>query len=228
MNIMIVGSNGRIGHTLYTILSESTNTVIGADLHNADMIESQLGYSDLIILATPLKETVEYIQRYSGRAKIIEVTSTKTVMLEYSGEVISIHPLFGPRTAGKEGFKNIIFVKDVSPKGSLDVVKQLFPQHEIKQLTAREHDLMMVKLQVIPYFISLLSKSVDSPTDLKTMSKKALEEMAYVCEYQNLQVVYDTIKRNPYSADAFSMTLRKLEEIGGELLDSDTRLNTSH
>ena len=115
---------------------------------------------------------------------------------------------------------NIAFISDISPAGSIDIVKSLFPDSNIVPMTAEGHDLLAVQLQVIPYIMSILSSRIMVDTDVSTHSRKALASLAKVSQVQNGEVLKDTIRLNPFSRSAFTHILETLNEIGGEYIDS--------
>ena len=68
MNIIVIGSRGRIGSTVCEILSGSSHTLIGIDKHNVGILGDVLDRADLIIIATPFDVSVEYLEHISGSA----------------------------------------------------------------------------------------------------------------------------------------------------------------
>ncbi|EQD37060.1 prephenate dehydrogenase [mine drainage metagenome] len=149
-------------------------------------------------------------------------------MLQFRNRVISIHPLFGPRSFNENDLRNVVFVTDISPAGSIKLVKQLFQGFNVIEMTASEHDKLAAKVQVAPYLISILANLVNSNTDLKTRSKKILEMMAGISIEQNWNVLLDTIARNPFSMDILKEIEEKIKQLGGELSDSGSDLWLKH
>lgn len=217
-----------MGQTLSTILSKESHTVIGIDLHNRDTIDRATKRADLAILALPFLSATEYIQKFSDRITCVELTSVKTPMLKFSNMAISIHPLFGPRSFEEEDLRNIIFITDISPAGSIKLVKQLFHGFNVIEMTATEHDKLAAKVQVAPYLISILADLVNRKTDLMTRSKKILEMMAGVSIDQNSSVLFDTIARNPFSIGILKEIEEKIKQLGGELNDCSPDVRLKH
>lgn len=149
-------------------------------------------------------------------------------MLPFRDRIISIHPLFGPRSFLDDELRNIVFIKDISPSGSIDLVKKLFPGFNIIEMTASEHDALVAKLQVAPYLISILANMINCNTELKTRSKKVLEMMAGVCNDQNRDVLLDTISRNPFSMDIIKEVQEKINEMVSELSDTNSDFRIEH
>ncbi len=228
MNIGIIGSKGRMGQTLCEILSKGSNTIIEVDLHNISIVDQVAKKVDLFILAVPFLSAVEYIQKFSENVTCIEVTSIKTPMIPFRGRIISIHPLFGPRSFLDVELRNIVFIKDISFSGSVDLVKQLFPGFNIIETTASEHDALVAKVQVAPYLISILANLINCDTELKTRSKKVLEKMAGVSNDQNPNVLLDTISRNPFSMYIIKEIQEKINEMVSELSDSNSDFRIEH
>lgn len=219
MKVIIVGNKGRIGATLSRILSESGNIVSGFDFHNNNSLDEYVDKADVAIIATPFDVTVNYLKKISARITCIEVTSSKCAMRIFQNRVISIHPLFGPYSFRNEGLRNIAYISDISPIGSLQLVRNLFGHFNVIPMTAVEHDFLISKIQVIPYIISLLAKRVRSDSPLKTRSEEILDSMAAICDEQNMTVLLDTIVMNPFSLNVIEEIEKNIKELGGELSD---------
>ncbi|MGC8514681.1 MAG: hypothetical protein ACP5OC_00915 [Thermoplasmata archaeon] len=228
MNILIIGSRGRMGSTLCNILSGSKHTLIGIDTHNKDILDDLVDHADLAIIATPFDVTVEYLEHLSSRLTCIEVTSAKNAMHAFKNRVISIHPLFGPGSFGDKDLRNIVFITDISPTGSLKLVRELFKGFTVIDMTADEHDDLVSKIQVIPYIMSLLADQVNADTHLSTRSKCVLDSMAAICREQNWTVLMDTITRNPYSIGILKAIEEKMSRLGGELTDRCSDIRIQH
>jgi prephenate dehydrogenase/chorismate mutase/prephenate dehydrogenase len=228
MNILIIGSRGRMGSTLCNILSASRHTLIGIDTHNKDVLDDLIDRADLAIIATPFDVTVEYLDHLSSRVKCIELTSAKSAMHAFRNRVISLHPLFGPWSYGDKELRNIVFISDISPPGSLKFVRNLFKGFSVIAMTADEHDDLVSKIQVLPYILSLLADQVNADTHLRTRSKRILDSMAAICREQNRTVLMDTITRNPYSIGILKAIEEKMTVLGGELTDRCSDIRIQH
>ena len=220
MRIIIVGSRGRLGSVLTSMFTTAGHIAVGIDLSNAGSLDEEIRVADVALLAVPIAESVRLLKKYTLECPIIETSSVKEPFKEFRNRVISIHPLFGPLSVGEEGMNNIAFISDISPAGSIDIVKSLFPDSNIVPMTAEGHDLLAVQLQVIPYIMSILSSRIMVDTDVSTHSRKALASLAKVSQVQNGEVLKDTIRLNPFSRSAFTHILETLNEIGGEYIDS--------
>jgi prephenate dehydrogenase len=228
MNIIIIGSRGRIGSTIFNILSVYNHTLIGIDTHNRGILEDVLIRADLAIIATPLAVTIEYLENLSSRVSCMELTSAKIAMLRFKNRAISIHPLFGPGSLDDKDLRNLAFISDISPPNSEKLVRDLFKGFKVTSMSAEEHDELVSRIQVVPYIMSLLAEQVSSVTEMSTRSKRILDSMAAICHEQNRTVLMDTIIRNPFSLSALKDIEDKLNKIGGELYDRSSNFWTQH
>jgi prephenate dehydrogenase len=219
MNIIVIGSNGRMGSTICSILSGSKHTVIGIDRHNTGILEGLLDRADLVIIATPFDATVKYLEHISSRVRCMELTSAKSAMNRFRDMVISIHPLFGPGSLADSEMRNIAFISDISPVDSFDLVQELFKGFAVIPMTAEEHDDLVSRIQVIPYIMSILAEQLCTPVDLITRSRRILDSLAAICNEQNRTVLMDTIVRNPFSIRVLKDIEEKLNKLGGEIYD---------
>ena len=220
MRIIIIGSRGRLGSVLSSMFTSAGHIVVGIDISNAGILDQEIRGADIAILAVPIAESIGLLKKYAPACPIIETSSVKRPFKEFRNVVISIHPLFGPLSVDEEGMNNIAFIRDISPAGSIDIVRSLFPDFNIISMTAEDHDQLAIQLQVIPYIISILSSRLMTDTDVSTRSRNALAALARVSGAQNGEVLKDTIRLNPYSKSAFTRILEVLNEIGGEYIDS--------
>jgi prephenate dehydrogenase len=220
MKVLIIGSSGRLGTTLLSLFRSIGIDTYGVDLHNADISRTAMEESDLVFLCVPIGTAKKMIDSLEHSQKFVEVSSVKKPFIEYAGKIISIHPLFGPLSINKEDLRNILFISDISRKGSKKLIEDLFPGFNIIQIRSVDHDRLMVQLQVIPYLLSILSSRISTETALKTRSRIILDHISSIFSSQSPEVLADTIRLNPFSKDAFGSMKRTLEELGGELFDN--------
>ena len=220
MRIIIIGSRGRLGSVLSSMFTSAGHIVVGIDIFNAGILDQEIRDADIALLAVPIAESIGLLKKYTPVCPIIETSSVKRPFKEFRNVVISIHPLFGPLSVDEEGMNNIAFIRDISPAGSIEIVRSLFPDFNIISMTAEDHDQLAIQLQVIPYIISILSSRLMTDTDVSTRSRNALAALARVSGAQNGEVLKDTIRLNPFSKIAFTRILETLNEIGGEYIDS--------
>lgn len=215
MNIGIIGSSGRLGAVLYKILNKE-HSVLSCEKKECDkyVIEN----SDLVFLCVPFKETMDIISKFNENNKLIEVTSIKTPFKKFKGKITSIHPLFGPYTFNKNGFKNIIFINDISPYDKKHIVEGIFPSYNILEMSADEHDRFVSIQLVLPYILSILSSKYTSEKAM-TFSMSILKKINSIYINENREALYDTIIYNPYSLDIIKSLSSELEKLGGVMND---------
>ena len=205
MHLLIVGSEGRLGRTLMKIFPGSSSI----DLENEDQLQSELTKADFALLAVPLEETVNIIRSFPEYRGFVDLTSMKYNMEEFSGHIISIHPLFGPESYKTN--KTIIFINDISTPDSLDKVKELFNGYRIISMNAREHDYLMSELLVKPYILSYISEA--SNTDIVTGSYIKFLEIEKIKHNENTEIFLDTIKYNERAMEIIINIEKKLDEL---------------
>ncbi len=179
--------------------------------------------SDLILVAIPMSRTsveIKKIQKLidnkQSRVKaIIEISSVKgTVLRDLENTivpVVSIHPLFGP--SANEFSQNTIAV--VKRKGnlakdsrnSLQLVKGIFPQYNIIQLDALEHDREMALKLTLPHALALVfakvlsrnNRSMGRDTRLETPSFSAMKEISSKVLSENPDVYFEIQTANKFT-----------------------------
>ncbi|MCL4341775.1 MAG: hypothetical protein M1431_06760 [Candidatus Thermoplasmatota archaeon] len=218
MKIGIVGYGGRFGSAAMNYLGSRGISTIG--IHGREFNDRFMDEVDFAILAVPVSAALSMIQGSSQREKLIEISSVKRPFKMYAGEIISIHPLFGPLTIGNESFRDIVHVSDLSVEGSEGIVSGIFPDSVMRSMTADDHDRLMSDLLVKPYILSIIGHEMGWEShDVKTGSFLKFQSVASILDSESPDVLMDTIRLNPYSADVLQSALRALNSIIGSPKD---------
>lgn len=203
MKILIIGSQGRLGKTLMEILPGST----GIDIADEDKLPEELKKAEIAFLAVPLKAAMDIINTYPDYRTFIELTSVKSPMRQFSNKVISLHPMFGPLSYKTN--KDILFISDISPKNTFELISELFKKYNIISMTSFEHDKLMEELLIKPYILSYISDTVE--TNIETTSHKKLCELSAIKYSENPEIMFDTIKFNNNSLSIIENIEEKLK-----------------
>lgn len=178
--IGVIGGTGKTGAQFARLFRRHGYAVrvTGAETRgkNAAVIDE----SDVIVFALPLSDAAALMKRMllSSRRKdqlILDVSSLKTrevkAMLSGAGEVIGMHPLFGPSTDPK-GERIVLCPARATPE-TVHSLCALLRSMGLRTsiMTPAQHDTLMTTVQVIPHLKSLLMADVlrSSGTDLRKM-----------------------------------------------------------
>jgi prephenate dehydrogenase len=168
-SIGIIGGAGRTGSQFATLFREQgfSVTVTGSSTatQNAEMFRS----CDIVIFAVPLSSSLAIMEeeiKYATREDqlILDVSSLKTKQVELmqkaAGEVIGMHPLFGPQT--EVVGQTIVLCPQRCEPETLESVKTFFSalSMQITIMDVKEHDQLMSLLQVLPHIKSFLVADV--------------------------------------------------------------------
>ncbi len=217
MRICLVGSKGQMGRIIEGMLSRAGHEVVQIDAGEISDAAIEIPKSDFTVLAVPLSSILVYIEEYSNRTLMVEVSSVKAPLLKYSGRIISIHPLFGPHSFPEN--RRVCFIDDISADGTEEVIREMLPECELITMTSGEHDRMMAGSLVAPYMLSLMAGSLNAQDASMTRSGSLMENLASVLNDMNSEVVSDTIRLNPNTPDlldSFELTLRSIREASGQ------------
>lgn len=219
MNILVIGSSGHFGGALASYLESNGNNVTGID--RGDRIPDPLDSFDACFLAIPIREAMDFIENHSHPV-LIEVCSVKAPMKQYSHRIVSLHPMFGPKSIGAPEFQNIIFIHDISVPNSSSSVEALFPGFHILHMSANEHDRLMVDLLVRPYVLSMLASGTiaQEKPPVSCTSHARMLELAQVSTGESRQAMEDTIRLNPFARDAVRQMNHDLGNIFSRLFSS--------
>ncbi len=175
---LIIGGGGQMGQWFAQYYESMGFAVSIFDKHQdgaetypkINNLESEIHHFDLIVLATPIAVTEEFLQEMlilKPKAMIIEICSLKSpiidALLEAASQglrVASIHPMFGPDAEILAG-KNIIFCTGAGLLS--EEVMQLHYQQTSAQLISmdlQEHDRAMSYVLGSSHLINLLYAGV--------------------------------------------------------------------
>ena len=150
----------------YFKLSDAENVYVSKS------ISKFLEDSNIIILCTPIKETLNILDRFAMMFRsgtiIIEISSVKNPIHDYLSNIsqkyyylkfLSIHPMFGPG-AQVNSSKNIIMYIPLclsTFSSESRILGRLFPVFKrIQIITPEKHDTLIAILISLVYFINLI------------------------------------------------------------------------
>lgn len=190
--------------------------------------------SDVAIVSVPVENTPEVIAEVAPSMKegalLADITSVKTeaisAMLKHSPpgvELVSIHPMFGPRV--KDVKDQVVVIIPVRSEKWFNRIKS-FLEHkgaEIVVTTGEEHDRMMSIVQGLTHFTSMVFAGAirEMDVDLKKSRKfsspvyNAFLPMVYRVICQNPELYAQLQVHNPYVSnvqEAFISQAVKLKE----------------
>ncbi|PIZ75149.1 hypothetical protein COY05_04640 [Candidatus Peregrinibacteria bacterium CG_4_10_14_0_2_um_filter_38_24] len=215
----IVGGKGKTGSQFAGFFKKMGFDVIvsdiGTKLSNKDLIKK----SDIVVFSVPFEKSVQIMKKEISACTrkdqiVMDLSSLKKnqveVMNKSKGNVIGLHPLFGPTTNKKKDL-NVVFCAGRCEKKVFLEMKKLFEKlgFKIVVMTPEEHDKAMVLVQVIPHlkiFLAgeLLKFSGINPEkfyDIGTPMYKI--EMSFIGRIfaQDAGLCTAIVANNPYSKD---------------------------
>jgi prephenate dehydrogenase len=160
-----------------------------ANVYTSKSITKFIEESNIIILCTPIKETLKILDKYTMMLRpgttTIEISSVKTPIHKYVSNIsqkysylkfLCIHPMFGPG-AQVSSSKNIIMHVPLSLSGisrESRILDRLFPK--LKRFlidTPEKHDTLVAILISLIYFINLVfSKLLVEISTSKTLKNE--------------------------------------------------------
>ncbi len=216
MRILVAGSSGNFGKLASDLFSRRGHEVTGIGRKEQDSVD--LSEFDICVLSIPVLEMGRYIEKAQG-CTIVEVSSVKNPLKKYQGKIISIHPMFGPRSFSDPDFQNIIYVDDLSAMGGKKIIETLFPGFNLVNMTADDHDRAMVEMLIKPFLMSRIASEISRETlSFSGPSQKALQNLSSIWASERPEMMEQTIRLNPYSAGAVKEIMDAITRIGKELV----------
>ncbi len=168
-SIGIIGGEGRTGRQFARIFRSQGFDVRTTGSRTRRRNRELLRDCDIVVFALPLASAAAIIRTESRFARrldqlILDLSSLKVrevkAMLRAKGEVIGMHPLFGPMTEPKG--ETIILCPVRTGTETLDSLRSLLKRMGLKivVMSPKDHDRLMAVVQVIPHLKSLLMAEV--------------------------------------------------------------------
>ena len=178
--IGIIGGEGKTGGQFKRLFKGHGFSVRSTGERTRHKNKDLLRECDIIIFALPLSKASELMReevRLSVRKDqlLLDVSSLKTreveAMKSGRGEVIGMHPLFGPTTDPKG--ETVILCPGRTSKQTLSSLRSVLKKMGMKTIvmTPEAHDTLMATVQVIPHLKSFLMADVlrEQGADLQSM-----------------------------------------------------------
>jgi len=160
-NILIIGGHGQMGRLLGGALAAVGNHIDVLDVGDESLLASKVSKSDIVIVSVPMEQAVRVAKEaggYLGASSLLcDINSLKTEICETmesssSGEVLGLHPMFGPSVASLKKQKIVACkIRDGAlTKWLLETFEGL--GIELLETTPKHHDKMMAAIQVLTHF----------------------------------------------------------------------------
>jgi prephenate dehydrogenase len=235
MRITVVGGCGSMGKWIVSQLQQAGGvqvTVADPDeIEASRMVETmRIEYekdnrkaaseSDIVIVSVPVEATPSVIAEVAPCMKqgtlLIDVASVKTeavsAMLKHAPpgvELVSIHPMFGPRVRSVKG--QVVILIPVRTGRWFSLVKRFLEEKgaEVVETTVQNHDRMVSIVQGLTHFASMVFAGVirDMNVDLKQTRRfsspvyNALLPIVYRVICQNPELYAQLQVHNPHVLD---------------------------
>jgi prephenate dehydrogenase len=214
MTIGIIGGHGRTGQQFTKLFRAQGFHVQVTGSKTPEKTMELVKTADILLFSVPLQTAPEIIRSVCKHAKrkdqlILDVSSLKVdpvrAMQAAKGEVIGMHPLFGPFTDPKG--EEVILCSARTSKETEESLKELLEKmgFKILRMTPKEHDALMAIVQVIPHLKSLLiadllkSMKVDLPKIIRSCTPTYELEFNVVGRFldDNAELYMPIIFKNP-------------------------------
>lgn len=203
MTVGIIGGNGRTGGQFARLFKKQGFAVQTNGSKQAAKNKKILKECDVVIFAVPLRLSVEIIKKEIVHATkkdqlIMDLSSLKSEQVEAmksaAGEVIGLHPLFGPWTDVKG--QTIMLCPGRTKPETIELLEKIFKRMGMKTIIkdALAHDRLMAMLQVLPHVKNMLVADVLRKIDANISDILATCTPAYELE---LNVVGRFLDDNP-------------------------------
>ncbi|MEM2930994.1 MAG: prephenate dehydrogenase/arogenate dehydrogenase family protein [Thermoproteota archaeon] len=220
VKITVVGGCGAMGKWIvsyllrlggFRITVSDPDEIEGAKLVKTMRVEYEkdnrkaVAESDITVVSVPVEETPGVIAEIAPFMKdgslLMDIASVKTeavsAMLKHAPpgvELISIHPMFGPRVRDVKG--QVIIVVPVRPGERFSMIKSFLEEKgaEVVVTTREDHDRMMSIVQGLTHFTSMVFAGVVREMNVDLKHSRKFSSPVYSAL---LPIVYRVICQNP-------------------------------
>ncbi|MEK7590979.1 MAG: prephenate dehydrogenase/arogenate dehydrogenase family protein [Patescibacteria group bacterium] len=165
LRIGIIGGTGKTGSQFARLFQQQGFNVNVTGSETSSRNAALLRECDIIIFSVPLSESVNIITKEMSYAKrkdqlLLDLSSLKSqqisALLNGAGEVIGLHPLFGPWTDATG--ETVVVCPARANDETVDSLEHVLSTMGLctKRMTAEAHDHFMGLLQVLPHVKNLL------------------------------------------------------------------------
>ena len=213
----IIGGKGKTGSQFARIFRKLGFKVIVSDLDtkltNCELIER----ADVVIFSVPLHLSERIMREEVGQCKrkdqvVLDVSSLKerqvNMMNKAKGQVIGMHPLFGPSKKSCDGL-SMVFCPGRCHRKTVAEFRKLFEGAGMKITVMKpsEHDKLMAVVQVIPHLKTILAGELlrefgvnpKAPYEISTPIYKLELDIIGRIFSQDGMLYSAIIAQNPYS-----------------------------
>lgn len=212
--VLVIGGGGRMGQRFVDAFRERGHEVAVLERDDGQDAGALIGAAEVVMIAVPMgvAEAVarEVAPRVAPGALLCDVNSLKVrvcaAMAGCAGEVLGMHPMFGPTVGSFTGQKVVLCPVRSGPLSAWMREELAAMGMERLEASAEEHDRMMAVVQVLVHFSTLVlgealrSSGVDLTRSLAFMSPIYRLQLAFVGRlfHQDPSLYAEIEMSNPY------------------------------
>jgi len=240
--ILIIGGYGGMGKLFAKLFSDLKFdvTITGPNEEKGKETAKNLGVkylrdnsiaasqSDIIIISVPIEKTVSIIKEVGPKIKnnalITDLTSVKSevcdALIKYTNknsEIVSIHPMFGPRVREIHG--QVFVLCPLRSSKYIKLIKNFLDMHKAKYIetTPEEHDKTMAVIQGLTHFTYIAIGNTLKNLNFNVKESRSLASPIYELM---LDMIGRILGQDPYMYAHIQMDNPKTKEIREEFIKS--------
>lgn len=246
--IVIVGGEGEMGKIFAKIFQKEGHRVIitgpneekGKEIANEINVEYSKDnkiskIADITIITVPIEKTISVIEEVAPIIKdhslIIDFTSVKKEVCEAlkkftnpKAEIISIHPMFGPKIPSISGQVFIVLPIRYKKEGWINFIYNFLTKYKAKfvEATPEEHDRVMAVIQGLTHFVY-----ISLGDTLKELNFNIKHSRKFASPIYNLMLdmIGRILGQNPWMYAHIQMENDETKEVRKAFIKSVEKLN---
>ncbi|MEM0159011.1 MAG: hypothetical protein QW812_05820 [Thermoplasmataceae archaeon] len=201
---------GHAGNGIAKALSENGFEHKFLNIRSPAGINDELHNLEYIFISVYPSLVPDFIAAAEDRSKIIEASSVKTNISKFSGQIISIDPIFL-----ESGNKQIAILTDISRINGEQTVRAIFKKHNVVPLTIQDHAESILFPRVCSYIMAMMMlqnpSSQVGPLSYKPFGINCVQDGT------SIQAMRDTIRTSGMADRAFIQVEKYLKKTWNEL-----------
>jgi prephenate dehydrogenase len=229
LRICLIGGDGGMGRLFNRLLTERGHTILVLEKGDDLATHPAISESEVVIVAVPMAVACDVVRviapRVSATALLCDVNSLKrdicAEMQAASGQVMGLHPMFGPSVQSFHGQKVVVCEVSPGPLAAEFVSELAALGAEIVESDPETHDRMMAVVQVLVHFSTIVMGEALKRTGTEIQDSLRFTSPIYRLELavvgriftQNADLYGEILMSNPYGEDMRSAYVEAARDI---------------
>ncbi len=218
MKILLASPDSTIARIISDLVKENGHDVEIVGGQDIRRITSEYADADMLILNSTTSVNRRILEELDDRSKIVDMSLSKTPMVRYGGQLISISVLLQPPGDYNQTGAKFMIISDLSRDKANESLEKVFGKVQFDTKTAQENDKIVSEVLVKPYLMALLSRKVaDLDYEFPTNEYGMIQDLARIVTNYNIDTIRDLLRNNPHTGEIVASIEENIKRVWNEL-----------